>query len=264
MGVVTAATVRIKPLPQAREFRALSFPDLASGFEAGRRVMLDGLRPPAMRLYDLPAAAHSLSRVIGRSLTEPTTVLVFEGRPELIRVEASLAVDHGIACGGRELERSVSEAWWNYRFDFYHPPHYPTLPAMWGTIDVVATYDRILPTYTALQQALVPRFADYNLRLTTHLSHWYDWGSMLYARFMIPEGPQDPAEAMELNAQIWQVGVETALECGAVINDHHGVGLKLAPFLHRQYGPAYAVLMAVKRALDPHGIMNPGKWLDDY
>lgn len=264
MGVVTAATVRIKPLPRAREFRALSFPDLASGLEAGRRVMLDGLRPPVMRLYDAPAAALSLSRVIGMPLAEPTTVLVFEGRSELIGVEASLAVEHGTACGGRELERRISELWWDHRFDFYHPPHYPTLPAIWGTIDVVATYDRLLPTYAALHEALIPRFASYDLRLTTHLSHWYDWGAMLYARFTIPEGPHDPAKAMRVNSEIWQAGVEAALRSGAVINDHHGVGLKLAPFLRRQYGPAYPVLMAVKRALDPRGIMNPGKWLDDY
>jgi alkyldihydroxyacetonephosphate synthase len=51
------------------------------------------------------------------------------------------------------------------------------------------------------------------------------------------------------------------LQCGAVINDHHGVGLKLAPFLRRQYGSAYPLLTTVKRAIDPQGIMNPGKWL---
>lgn len=263
LGVVTAATVRIKPLPPARCFRALAFPDLAAGLEAGRRMMLDGLRPPVMRLYDAFAAAHSLSRVIGSSLTEPVTVLVFEGRPELIEVEAALAVEHGLACGGRELDGRIGETWWEHRFDFYHPPHYPTLPAMWGTIDVVATYDRIMPTYAALQEALLPRFAAYNLRLNTHLSHWYDWGTMLYARFGIPEGPADPVAAMRLNDEIWQAGIEAALHCGAVINDHHGLGLKLAPFVRRQYGSAYPLLMTVKRALDPRGIMNPGKWLDD-
>jgi alkyldihydroxyacetonephosphate synthase len=264
MGVVTAATVRIKPRPAAREFRTLSFPDLASGLEAGRRMMMDGIHPPVMRLYDASAAAHSLSRVIGTPLSEPTTVLVFEGRPELVRVEAALAVEHGTACGGREMETRISETWWDHRFDFYHPPYYPTLPSIWGTIDVVATYDRLLPAYRALHEALLPRFAGHGLRLTTHLSHWYDWGSMLYTRFMIPEGPSDYDAAQRLNAEIWETGINAALHSGAVINDHHGVGLKLAPFLRRQYGTAYPLLMTIKRAVDPEGIMNPGKWLDDY
>jgi alkyldihydroxyacetonephosphate synthase len=262
LGVVTAATVHIKRLPAARRFRALSFPDLASGLEAGRRIMADGLRPPVMRLYDASAAAHSLSRVVGYPLVGPTAVLVFEGRPELADVEAALAVEHGLACRGQELDAGVSETWWNHRFDFYRPPHYPTLPAMWGTIDVVATFDRIMPAYAALQEAVVPRFAPYNLRLNTHLSHWYDWGTMLYARFSIPQAPDDPDDAQRLNTEIWEVAIDAALRAGAVINDHHGLGLKLAPFVPRQYGTAYPLLKSVKRALDPQGIMNPGKWLD--
>ncbi len=263
LGVVTAATVRIKPLPEARIFRTLSFPELSDGLEAGRRMMLDGLRPPVMRLYDPSAASHSLSRVIEQDLTDPTSVLVFEGRKEMIEVEARLAIEHGRACRGREIDAAICEAWWNHRFDFYHPPHYPSLPAMWGTIDVVATYDRIMPTYHALREALLPRFESYGLRLNTHLSHWYDWGTMLYARFGIPEGPADPATAMQLNEEIWRAGIEAALRSGAVINDHHGLGLKLAPFVRQQYGSSYPLLMSVKRALDPHGIMNPGKWLDN-
>jgi alkyldihydroxyacetonephosphate synthase len=188
-------------------------------------------------------------------------VLVFEGRQELIEVESRLAVEHGLDCGGRELNSAVSEIWWQRRFDFYRPPHYPTLPAMWGTIDVVATFDRIIPTYEALREALLPRFAEHNLRLNTHLSHWYEWGTMLYARFGIPKGPDDPAVAMRLNEEIWHAGIEAALRCGAVINDHHGLGLKLAPFAPQQFGSSYPLLTTVKRALDPKGIMNPGKWL---
>ncbi len=262
LGVVTAATVRVKPLPRARRFRALAFPTLDTGLEAGRRIMLDGLRPPVMRLYDEAAASGSLSKVVGTPLTEPTLVLVFEGRPELIDVEAALAVEQALACGARELEAGLAETWWQHRFDFYHPPHYPTLPAIWGTIDVVATYDRIMPTYEALREALLPRFAAHNLRLNTHLSHWYDWGTMLYARFTVPRGPDDYEAARRLNEEIWHAGVEAALRGGAVINDHHGLGLKLAPFVPRQYGSAYPLLTAIKRAIDPRGIMNPGKWLD--
>jgi alkyldihydroxyacetonephosphate synthase len=44
-----------------------------------------------------------------------------------------------------------------------------------------------------------------------------------------------------------------------VINDHHGVGSTLAPYLARQWGPAHGTLSAVKRALDPANVMNPGK-----
>jgi alkyldihydroxyacetonephosphate synthase len=44
-----------------------------------------------------------------------------------------------------------------------------------------------------------------------------------------------------------------------MINEHHGVGLKLSRFMAAQYGDAWPLLQSLKRAIDPHGIMNPGK-----
>jgi alkyldihydroxyacetonephosphate synthase len=43
------------------------------------------------------------------------------------------------------------------------------------------------------------------------------------------------------------------------MNDHHGVGIKLAPYMRAQYGPALDALRRIKGVLDPNGIMNPGK-----
>ena len=90
-----------------------------------------------------------------------------------------------------------------------------------------------------------------------HFSHWYRWGTMIYARFLIPDGGED---ALALHDQIWEDGITAVLAAGGVMNDHHGVGLKLAP-LHG--GPARrrrsTPCARIKTALDPLGIMNPGK-----
>ena len=53
--------------------------------------------------------------------------------------------------------------------------------------------------------------------------------------------------------------MHTSLEHGGMINEHHGVGLKLHRFMRAQYGSGWPMLEAIKRALDPNGIMNPGK-----
>ena len=81
---------------------------------------------------------------------------------------------------------------------------------------------------------------------------------MVYPRFVIPDvsGHPDP---VWLYKEIWRAGVEAVLAAGGVINDHHGVGATLAPYLERQWGSAYATLLSVKRALDPANVMNPGK-----
>ena len=67
--------------------------------------------------------------------------------------------------------------------------------------------------------------------LRMHYSHWYRWGTMIYARFLVPEGD------LELHDRIWHDGITAVLEAGGVMNDHHGVGLKLAPVHGRPARP---------------------------
>ena len=66
-------------------------------------------------------------------------------------------------------------------------------------------------------------------------------------------------EALRLHNQIWNTGVRAAMEHGGVINDHHGIGLKLSRLMKEQYGPAFQVMEGLKKSLDPNGIMNPYK-----
>ena len=78
-------------------------------------------------------------------------------------------------------------------------------------------------------------------------------------RFIIEEPPQDPEQALRLHNEIWDLAVKISLECGGIINEHHGVGLKLARHVRRQYGSAFQVLEVLKNGLDPYHVMNPGK-----
>jgi alkyldihydroxyacetonephosphate synthase len=57
--------------------------------------------------------------------------------------------------------------------------------------------------------------------------------------------------------------MEATLESGGTIAHHHGIGRLRTPWLVRELGAAHAVLVAVKRALDPAGVMNPGVLLAD-
>ncbi len=86
----------------------------------------------------------------------------------------------------------------------------------------------------------------------------------MYDRFILDDPPADAAEAIRLYNRIWQAGVQAALGAGGMINEHHGIGLKLAPFMAQQYGPAFDIMTGLKKMLDPHNIMNPGKVLGNY
>ncbi len=261
-GIITAATVKLHGLPTARAFRVFAFDDLEAGIEAGRAIMTTGLKPPVMRLYDLPAASHSLARAVEVALDTPVMLMMFDGHyPELVELEADIAARVCAEEGGRVLPEAIGSTWWDRRYVFYYPPYAPELPSIWGTIDVVADFAHISAVYhettRAIHAACPP---EYNLSLTTHFSHWYEWGSMIYARMKVPTGPEKLEDAKALHDAIFKAGVEAAMNAGAVLNDHHGVGMRLAPYMVDQYGDAgMQTLARIKSALDPNHIMVPGK-----
>jgi alkyldihydroxyacetonephosphate synthase len=261
LGVVTAATVKLHLLPRKRVFGVYGFKNLSDGIEAGRLIMTTGLKPPVIRLYDQDSATHSLARAVDMELTDATMVLMFDGEyPDLVALEAQKAFEICEANNGTELPSSIGEIWWDRRYVFYYPPYAPELPSIWGTVDVVADFKHIEAVYhetTRAMKAAIPE--KWNMGVNTHFSHWYEWGSMIYARMKIPQGPADLAEAKDLHDRVFKAGVEAAMNAGAVMNDHHGVGMRLAPFMEAQYGEGLSALARIKHALDPNDILCPGK-----
>jgi alkyldihydroxyacetonephosphate synthase len=256
LGVITRATLQVVPVPAARRFAAVAFPSVGAGIGALRRALQRGHRPSVVRMYDEEATRLAFAPVVGEDLSGVYTVLAFEGEPEAAEVEERLTLALAVEAGAEVLDPALAQRWWDRRYDFYHPPHQPELPAIWGTLDVVATYARIEAVYEALRTGVREPYRDVGLQLRMHFSHWYAWGTMIYGRFVVPDGGPD---ALALHDRIWEDGMTAALEAGAVINDHHGVGIKLGPYMRRQHGAAFDAIRRIKGALDPHDVMNPGK-----
>jgi alkyldihydroxyacetonephosphate synthase len=226
LAVVTRATLQVAPLPAARRFEAVSF------------------------------TRTSLGPVVEQELEGVCTVFCFEGEPAVADAEAETLLALARERGATILDSRIGETWWTRRYDFYKPPHHPELPAIWGTIEAVAPYARIHDVYRAVKEAVEAPYAEHGLTLKVHFSHWYPWGTMMYGRFIVPDGGP---EAIDLHDRIWEDAVRAMLGAGGVMNDHHGVGLKLAPYMRAQHGPALDVLRRIKEVLDPNRIMNPGK-----
>jgi alkyldihydroxyacetonephosphate synthase len=256
LGVITRATLQIVPMPAERRFAAVAFPSVGAGITAIRRTLQVGHRPSVVRMYDEDATRLAFAPVVGEDLQGVYTVLAFEGEPEAVEVEERRTLEIATENGGELLDPELGQRWWDRRYDFYHPPHQPELPAIWGTLDVVATYSRVEAVYEALHRAVREPYADAGLELRMHFSHWYPWGTMIYGRFVVPEGGPN---ALELHDRIWEDGMTAALDAGGVMNDHHGVGIKLGPYMRRQHGAALDAMRQIKAALDPNNIMNPGK-----
>ena len=78
---------------------------------------------------------------------------------------------------------------------------------------------------------------------------------MLY--LVDPDRPEEMAEARRLNDRL----VHRAIDMGGTCSGEHGVGIGKKRYLAREHGEALDAMRAIKHALDPHGLMNPGKIL---
>jgi alkyldihydroxyacetonephosphate synthase len=258
-GVITEATMQITRLPEVRLFRALLFKDVATGIEAGRRMMTSRLDPLVIRMYDPHSTSLLVKRVLGYELDGAYMIIGFDGYEDIAALQLKRAMAICEDLGARDLGAEPGEKWWNHRYDFYYPPHSLKLPAMYGTIETVATFDRIEAVYHAKKAAIEGTFGHLGVGYIGHFSHWWKWGASLYDRFLLKEAPADPHAAQALHNEIWDVAVATSLKYGGMINEHHGVGLKLSRYMRAQYGDAWPLLERIKDAMDPNGIMNPGK-----
>lgn len=256
-GVMTKATLKIHPLPAVRRFHAFVFPDLHTGLEAGRQLMVQRLRPAVIRLYDEAETRRLIRRVLGIEKDGAYLVFGFDGDAGLVDLEMKKALAICQALPHEDLGTKLGEDWWEHRYDFFFPNHMFHLPQAFGTLDTVATFANIENVYRAMKRVIEEQFP--MARYIGHFSHWYEWGAMLYARFIVDQAPDDAHEAAQLYNRIWDACLRAALREGGLLNEHHGIGLKLGRLMKELYGPAYGVLEKIKKSLDPNNIMNPGK-----
>jgi alkyldihydroxyacetonephosphate synthase len=258
-GVITEATMRITRLPETRLLRAMLFKDVATGLEAGRQMMVQRLDPLVIRMYDPRSTGLLVKRVLGYELQGAYMIIGFDGWADIASAQEQRALAICASLGARDLGREPGERWWDHRYDFYYPPHTLHLPALYGTVETVSTFDHIEEIYHAKKAAIEGTYGHLGVEYIGHFSHWFPWGASLYDRFLLKEAPPAPEDAETLHNQIWDTAVTTSLAHGGMINEHHGVGLKLSRFMRAQYGDAWPLLESIKDAIDPHHIMNPGK-----
>ncbi len=256
LGVITQATFKLFEQPESRKFSAYLFPDMHSGLMAGRDIM-QKVKPSILRFFDEAETTSIIKKILGFEKKGCFMNLAVEGIERVVDIELEVIGDICAKWGGQDLGADYGEKWYENRITFFYPGHIMDIPQMFGTMDTVARFDNIEEIYWAMKHAIEDNFP--GVRFIAHCSHWYEWGTMIYDRFIMDDPPKDPEEAIRLHNQIWNAGVRAAMEHGGVINDHHGIGLKLSRLMKEQYGPAMQVMEGLKKSLDPNGIMNPYK-----
>jgi alkyldihydroxyacetonephosphate synthase len=251
LGVITDVTMRIfRPAP-FRIMEALTFDSVEAGVQVMREIMQSGLRPFLVRFYDPVEARHAMQDA---GFKKCAMFLGFEGLESIALAEYGAAMDLCAAAGAQRIGAAPVEAWMGRRYDFSTVENLLGEPGgLAETIEIAHFWDGILETYYELKAALAP-FAD---EVLGHFSHVYPHGTSLY--IILLGRVADDALAEQMLLQIWDSAMTICVKNGAVISHHHGSGLARQPYVHEALGSSHVVLQRIKDALDPAGIMNPGK-----
>ncbi len=250
-GVIVEVVLKIFPLAESRLFESVRFAQLPQGLDAVRRVMQAGLRPFLVRLYDADEASHAMQ---DEDFDDVVLFVGCEGAKRLAAAEMDAVLDICAASGGELLGPAPAEAWMQRRFDFSAVERVLEAPGgLAETVEVAHFWSDIEHTYNTMKAALRP-LAD---EVLGHFSHAYPQGTSLY--LILLGQAVDDAAAEQVLLEIWETAMQTALECGAAISHHHGIGYVRRQYMAPYLGVGFELLRHLKNAVDPNGIMNPGK-----
>jgi len=285
-GILTEATVRVSPLPEHESFHAIFLPDWDRAETAVRTLVQRKLPLSMLRLSNgietetnLTIAGHE--RLVGamekylawrgcRKGNGDGKCMLMLGvsadqrtARHTLREARRLLAQHGAVYIGT----AMGSKWAANRFK--GPYLRNTLWELGYAADTVETavdWPQVKPLMLAMEQAARDVFDSYGepVHAFTHLSHLYPQGSSIYSQYVWPIAPGGFAPNFE-RWKKFKAAVANAIAAhGGTVSHQHGVGRDHAAHLADEKGPlGMATLAELCRHFDPHGIMNPGKLLQD-
>ncbi len=256
-GVITSVTVRVRPRPTTTSYQGWSFPSFAAGTDAVRALAQRGLLPTVVRLSDETETALNLAdpSAIGAGDAGCLMVVGAEGTADQVATREAAVTEVLTKLGGTPLGEGPGRAWEHGRFRApYLRDALLDVGVLVETLETAGFWSDLEGLRTAVRTALTERLPEPTMVLC-HVSHMYETGASLYFTVVTRCG--------ETPLETWGVAKAAAtdaiIEAGGTLSHHHAVGTDHRPWLEREIGPlGVAVLRAVKRELDPTGILNPG------
>lgn len=277
LGVICDVTARVRPRPERRLYEGWIAPDFGSGSETVRALAQAGALPDVTRLSDAEETSVSLAlagasgprrALLGAYLALRRRrggcmlILGWEGGYEDVERRRALAARLLREGGAVSLGRRPGAAWERGRFQGpYLRDELLDLGYLVETLETSHTWSRYGELYEAVGTAIGDALAGQGTPglVMCHLSHAYRDGASLYYTFIARR--RAGAELEQWRA-VKEAACEAIVAHGGTITHHHAVGTDHAPYMGAEVGElGLRALGALKRELDPAGVMNPGKLL---
>jgi glycolate oxidase len=258
LGVVTEATLRLIPKPASRGMLAAIFPDYALAAAAVQAILNAGHLPSALEITDAFTLAAARKR-LGAEVFPPGNahlIVEIDGRPAAVASELEELHQLLTELGASFIERAPDEASceriWKLRREFSYSLRDTGLTKLNEDIVVprsklveLVTFARELENQTGIPIACFGHAGDGNIHTNLMVKDYND-----------PETRERADAALDL-LFTWVLGQ------GGAITGEHGVGLAKKRWIRQALGEvSFETHRTLKHALDPNGILNPGKFLD--
>jgi len=255
LGVITEVTVRLYGVPAAISSAVCSFPSVEAAVNVviktvqaavpvARIELADAVQMDAINKYsklDLPVA--------------PTLWLEFHGTEASVAEQSKMVQMIASGHGGTDFAWATKpeerRKLWQARHDAYYASKGLREGGQLWVTDVCVPISRLAECIAETQKDLVSSFLPAPI-----VSHAGD-GNFHVGFVLDPNDPKEMAEAARLNQRL----VYRALSLDGTCTGEHGIGCGKIDFLLAEHGEAVSVMRAIKKAIDPNNIMNPGKIL---
>jgi len=253
LGIVTKASISIHSLPKLTIKQSFVFPSIEVAVDVVRRILRAEARPAVIRIFD-EAESERYFPKIGRKVT---TIFISEGETEYTVLDGKIIRRISRGNGGKSSGEGPVNIWLQKRFDIGLGPILMQYGGIVDTIEVSVLFKDAAKLYRDMVAAM--KAVEGVLEVSGHYSHFYREGACLYVTFA-----GIPKEPLRYYQDTWDAAMEATLKNNGSISHHHGVGFWRMQYMEQELGNSgVRLLNMVKRALDPEGILNRGKLIDD-
>jgi D-lactate dehydrogenase (cytochrome) len=257
LGVITEITVKLHPQPDCIASAVCAFETMKGAVDTVIQTVQSGVPPARMELLDefSICAVNKHSKM--NLKVAPTLFIEFHGSDSAVGEHARSVQEIAAGNGGSDFTWSLlpeeRARLWKARHESGWAAREMRPGCMnWSTdacVPISQLAENILAARIDLDSATIPG------RIIGHVAD----GNFHVTYLVMPDSPRDLAEAERLANRV----VERAIACEGTASGEHGVGYGKIPHMRREHGASIELMRAIKHALDPRNIMNPGKMLPD-
>jgi len=256
LGIITELTVKLYPIPEAISAAVCAFPTVDAAVDTVIQTIQLGVPVARIELLDA-LTMTAVNRHSKTTLQElPTLFFEFHGNPASVAEQAQLVQEIADGLGGQGFEWATRQEERTRLWQARHNAYFACLQLKPGcrgfSSDVCVPISRLAECIHATNEDI----AQSSLPIAL-LGHAGD-GNFHLLILVDPAKPEELEEAERINERV----VERALAMDGTCTGEHGIGIGKRKFLVREHGTdAVDVMRAIKAALDPLNLLNPGKIL---